>query len=739
MLLGVQVKTGDSFFKERTEVDGRADWWFRESSKEHADYWANYHVPHILVLQSGDMSKRIWVELNRTTIRETGEGIKVFVPEEQVLDEKWKPHWIEIVTEARKLLSFEGARWTFSISQVPESEWARYALLVPRMVAPHPNKGYSSSINWAEALAICANGDPNQWGHFAGQHPEVPDEKSALSNSDPGWRFAAAVDKWLRGDPSELEKLDSVDFSESLRTALAICSAVSALDHYDLNRAMAVLKSAIERELSRDQVWLQVHLAHVYKLQGNIDEAKKILEDCLSGSAALTADITVSALRSACILGLFELAPVFSQDVSSVVTAADNTVAWWRTHPVARGLEVDARGRFKRWSGDRSITIGGVTSAHNFLFSAALTGRFAGDFFSWRNYSSLLAQTELISSSNGNPDDIGASLDLLRQIGDTKSLKLAVRKIRADGPLDALISLAAVTAPENATSLSIRADFEILSQIGDHFSRSQAESWVKLLLDGLSVPDDFNERFALGLGAEHEFLSALNGLRQHLTKTAQISIINYVKTLSNDANQLLEKPLVDLLENFCPDVLDQTLAEYDVDTEPDSWVGKVFRDILTPRSTKARNAVRCALLKGDLTALRGVNDVTRIAADEASVLLDQCDAVFQENKRLKGAVTFGGPDCYRLTTVLSLNGPNEVRGRAWKILVEAIADPVEAPERKRRALEILVSHVTEIPDDWRPRLAEAAQRMGTTPPSSYVSEIPGLRPISSLTTGLLWQ
>lgn len=152
-------------------------------------------------------------------------------------------------------------------------------------------------------------------------------------------------------------------------------------------------------------------------------------------------DITTSALRSACILGLFELAPMATGDVGSAVTAADNSASWWRTQALAYGLETDARKRFKKWAGDRSIVLGGTASAHNRLFSVAFTARIAGDFGGWRSYSSLLAQTDLVTPPDGTVN-VGNSLDMMRQCGDKKSLKLAINKVRADGPLQALAELA---------------------------------------------------------------------------------------------------------------------------------------------------------------------------------------------------------------------------------------------------------------------------------------------------------
>ncbi|MBU4188899.1 MAG: DUF4365 domain-containing protein [Actinobacteria bacterium] len=737
MLLGAQVKTGPSFFNEPGTVDGREGWWFRESSKKHAEYWLNHHVPHILVLQTTDMATRVWTVLDSRTIENTGVGIKVFVPAAQVLDSSWKPRWIDLVTEARKLLSFEGSRWTFSITQLPQDVWARYALLVPSLVAPHPNRGFSSPINWAEAIAICASGTPDRWDMFASQHTDVPSEPEALLHAEPGWRLAGVIRRWVMGGTATLEGVQTTSLPRHLEVARVICAAVAATDRYDLDQAAAILGAQlVDGGLSVDQVWISVHLAHVRRLQGDLDGARKLLEEGLVASAALSADITTSALRSACVLGLFDLAPIHSADIGSAVTAADNSAAWWRTQIVASGLESDAKKRFKKWARDRSIVFGGAASAHNDLFSAALTARLAGSFGAWRSYASLLAQIDLVTPPDGDAD-VAISLDSLRQSGDTKTLKLAIQKVRADGPMKAIADLAEIATPDHATSMSIYADLELLAEAGEHFDADHARPWLDALLTGLTQPEAFYKRYAIRQWALHEIVEALVGLARHFTRQDQIRILEFAQPLASDASQLLQGPLSRLLHQLDPTLIDEYLAAYDTDSAPTSWPGELFRDLLAPRSARVRMVVRKALLKGDLMALSGANDITRIESDEASVLLDHCESAFERNKLPSNGIAMRGLDEYRLTTIIALNGPASTRARAWSVITDAIAEPIDVPERKYAAVKIIAGHPDQVPRDHREQLIAAARAFGNAPPSRYASPEFGLKPTGPAFTELL--
>lgn len=718
MLLGVQVKTGQTWFTAPATVDGRAGWWYRENDKRHAEYWRNHHVPHILVLQSADMDTRVWTVLDSNTIEDTGQGIRVFVPADQAFDQTWKSRWIDLVAEARKLLSFEGSRWNFSISQVPEVAWLRYALLVPRLVAPHANRGSSADITWAEAVASCISADPQTWARVAHDRADVPGPQEALVHADLGWRTAGAVYQWVYGDNAGLATLREESTSRPVAVAIAICNALSAVDQYELDTAASYLAQEMRSELNADQVWLRIHLAQIHRLRGEVVVARSMLEEALVTSGSLTYDITTSALRSACVLGLFELAPLHQGDVAAAVTAADNSSAWWRTQSVAHGLESYAKKSFKKWARDKSITFGGEGVAHNRLHSAALTARLAGDFGGWRGYTSLLAQTDLVSPPDAS-HSISSSLDTLRSVGDKANLTLALSKVLQDGPMVAVAELADRAIPENATSVSISADLALLNRMGPHLSSDQARVWISLLLDALVTPQVFYDRFAIRNWAFHEMTAALSGLVQHLNVADQVALLAFAKSLPEGTPQMLESPLSRLLHEFDTNIIDAELANIDLSEQPTPWLAHLFRDLLAPRSETARLAVRTALEAGDLSALSGAADATRLTSDEAALLLNHCEAAFAGFRQPTNGITVGGDDHYRLAIVLALHGPDSLRERAWSIAAAALAESVDVPERKHAAFEILTQHPNEIPADFRGALVAGARAVQSAQPSRY--------------------
>ncbi|MBR7830409.1 DUF4365 domain-containing protein [Actinospica sp. MGRD01-02] len=82
-LLGVQVKSGPSAFKEPA-ADG-SGWVFR-MDLEHLDYWLNYPLPVILVLYDIDREVGYWQHITSQTVSDTGKGFKILVPNNQRID-----------------------------------------------------------------------------------------------------------------------------------------------------------------------------------------------------------------------------------------------------------------------------------------------------------------------------------------------------------------------------------------------------------------------------------------------------------------------------------------------------------------------------------------------------------------------------------------------------------------------------------------------------------------------------
>lgn len=97
--IGVQIKTGESYFKEKlnNSIIFRTD-------KTHADYWLNNSLPIIIVLHNIEENLTIWQAVNRQTVKSTGKGFKLTIPLPNLLNKNAKDN-IEKIADGPPLLN----------------------------------------------------------------------------------------------------------------------------------------------------------------------------------------------------------------------------------------------------------------------------------------------------------------------------------------------------------------------------------------------------------------------------------------------------------------------------------------------------------------------------------------------------------------------------------------------------------------------------------------------------------
>lgn len=133
-LLALQIKSGESFFKE----SGPGGWWFRPD-KEHVQYWLNHSLPVVVVLYHPVTRQCHWQLVNRATLEKTSTGgWKLLVPEAQVLDQgaavplhaaaEGDPYVLRI-RELQLARPWMERRWNIYLGL------ASYAEVVPRLFA----------------------------------------------------------------------------------------------------------------------------------------------------------------------------------------------------------------------------------------------------------------------------------------------------------------------------------------------------------------------------------------------------------------------------------------------------------------------------------------------------------------------------------------------------------------------------------------------------------------------------
>jgi tetratricopeptide (TPR) repeat protein len=703
LVLGAQVKTGDSWFLEPAVVDGRDGWWFREADKRHSDYWSNHSIPHLLILQTQDRSTRVWAILSRASIVDTGSGIKVFLPSDQRLEIGFTDAWINFAEAARSLMDLEGSRWSFSIDEVDESSWARHALLVPRLISPHPNKRMSAPIRWAEAISLCIEAEPDWWDRLASQYREVPSPAEAETSFDDGWRLAWAVQQWVTtGESDALEHVALDDARTAVRTAHVVCLAIALVDEGRFAAALEALDAVSNNnEFTVDQAWLNVHRARILSETGNLTDAIELLKRTTVVIASLSNDSTVSAIRSSALWALFELSDILDREFSKIAPALDHHASWWRGQTTANGLEDAVKRIYSTWFRDKTIRLGNANVAHNELFSAALTARLAGDHGSWRRNTTLMAMVDLATDGPQRPVESG-SLSALHHAGAHSELGNAVEKIVADGPITELIEALREITPAKFTRTSLRASLEILAKAGRFYPPTQVQEMISVLVEMLINSNALERQYGRYV-SRHHVLDALVGLSDSIETLDAHKIIDFTLALEANPDQFLEHGLTSLVRKLDRAALqehEEDFAQRASNHNLPQWL----RNLYAIPAPKARHALQDSLLRGEASAVMSLELITDLSPDEAVALVLTCVVVMEKFRKQRNGFSVYNLDHVQLCTQLALNFPN---CGAWEPLIDYICDPEALAGPKRKACKMLAEATSKVSQLNRDRLIDA--------------------------------
>ncbi|HEY0055660.1 MAG TPA: DUF4365 domain-containing protein [Pedobacter sp.] len=80
-LIGIQIKSGNSFFNEHN-----SDHYVYRGSKRHLHYWLGHSIPVILILYDKNPKIAYWQEVSESTIVCTRKGFKVNIPKTNLLN-----------------------------------------------------------------------------------------------------------------------------------------------------------------------------------------------------------------------------------------------------------------------------------------------------------------------------------------------------------------------------------------------------------------------------------------------------------------------------------------------------------------------------------------------------------------------------------------------------------------------------------------------------------------------------
>lgn len=485
-LVGAQVKNWALEFDSPDTHDGQEGWWFSDSA-EHFDYWLGHRVPHIQVFYDKQAKVSYWVHITSEATVSTGKQRKIFVPKSQTVDAAHFDDLITVATSGATGQTWEGSAWLPG-QQIPDGARLRYAMIVPRLIAPHGNSSVTEVLA-DQAIALLAA--YRLWeidDHLLKRQPLLA-EPASLASEDPVWKLYGALRAWaVRGD-IELLKATALDMSAEVRAAHTAMLAAALFESGDARQAAEIVEAALNDHDDYnpvDHAWLTLHLARCFVQVGRTTEARTLSLSVVPIGQIAPGDPTARFLSGVASHMLFSLSGWQAGDLAAMIQARDNAASWWRSQTMTTGLAKYLETSFEDWSNDASITFKAFDETWTRLRSTTLISGFGADTSNWAYEASLLAQYMLMR--NEDATQIASALSLLRVAGSTKQLKLAVEYLLDQGPVAGIeLSLEDVDL-EFSTRDSLQADLELVGLSSHLFSAEDADRIMTWLLAEVADP-----------------------------------------------------------------------------------------------------------------------------------------------------------------------------------------------------------------------------------------------------------
>ena len=755
-LMGVQVKNWPSLVNKPSVDNGRKGWWFRESA-DHFDYWLGFAVPHLVVLFDEDSKESYWAHITEDAVRSTGKGKKIFIPLENVLNKESVPSLIEIALSKLPQPSWEGSILE-GISEIPNEVRLRYALIAPRLIAPHPNLTVSD-ISSVEAIALLSlNRIGEVTARYKGVQELLDPEKSAKSD-DPLWRLYSALFEWVvNGQVDSVLNFPSADTEADIAAAIEVIKATVLFEKHLPQRACKELRDALTRDdySPVDYVWLQLHLARNLIEIGEFDRAQGLaLEVSLIGQIEYK-DPSARYLAGVAMDFVFQLHSrvgwigfeAEEQNLTKAIKARDTAASWWRTQILVSGLSDFVEKTYSQWSDNDDITI---WKAYDTVVlrmrSASLIAGFAADTNNWRYAVVLLARYFLVFFTDTNK--LVYALNLLRIAGAKNELKLAASHFLRFGPIEPLVQVVNKLSLDDSTRISLRCDFALIEKCASILDINSVDKYALWFLQEIENPSK-----TYVFGSYHWYVSkaieVLANIYDACSSEVMVKIHDHLITMPGVEDDLCADAYSKLIASIVEDDIAKgkvwdsgKLAKLAARGDSDETnLKKAIERLVSTYDSEIREGLLERIEAGDIDALASWGNLANLPKSAVQGMLGNLSNKIETiiKNAYSGASIVGGFDQLSVLVNLNILHPDCAN---WRPCLKMLHDQCVSPKDLALGIEVMIYNYQKIPIDIademkKPltRLAESGVIHDTLPFSSLFNA--DVRGPASVLLGLLF-
>lgn len=576
----VQVKNRPSLTESPSTDNDRVGWWVRDFA---------YHddpFPRLLVLFDENSEEAYWVHVTKDKVLGTGQEQKIFVPEENVINNESVGSLVEA--------AFGKLPQPEENPGVPDADRLRYALIAPQLIVPHPHLPLRT-LSSAEAIALLSLA---QMLMLKGTMEYKITGALRSHHDDPSWRLYSALFKWIEKRQADaILSFPSANVEANIAAAAGVIKATVLFEEHLPQRACEILKDALavrDDYNPVDLAWLQVHLARNLIEIGEFDEAWDLaLEASLIGRREYQ-DPTARYVAGVAMEFVFQLNDLTGRQEAenlfrTIMKYSPDSSSWLRTQILAGGLTDFIEKNYPQWR-DAEIILGKeydntILRAHS---TSLMTG-FAADANAWRHAAAAFACYSLLSAAS--TDELVYALNILRVAGAQDELELATSQFLHFGPAEPLARIMNELSLEDATKSSLPCDFALVGNCVALLDTRTVDNHALWLLNELKNP---SKTYVFGISRwyENEIIQVLAKIYGACSSEVMAKIQDYLITIPGIQDLELAASYAELIKSIIEDDLNQ---------------GKEW-DSEKLQKLAARGKIDNELLKGTIEQLRAVHD-----------------------------------------------------------------------------------------------------------------------------------
>ncbi len=702
LLIGVQVKTGASYFSEPVEEnDEPVAWWFRED-EAHFNYWLGYQTAHIVVLHDLDTGIAYWGHVTADAVVSTGKGRKMLIRSTQTVDRNHHQALITVAASKVHLPKGDGTPWNI-YRGVPIASRLRYALMIPRLLLPPPNTD-PSDVTAAQGIALFTSQRLREMDRLTG-HQTPPESEQSPSDEEWTWLLFEALREWWKtGDQTGLANLVIAAAHPEQHAAVAVCLGHAMFEDGHPADALKVIESALTVEglTPSDLCWLTAHKARFSYEAGDLETARTLAQEVRSANDSLLSDPTVRALVGPASDLLFALGEWSDETLADSARGRDTVASNLRNKALLQGLDNQVEEVFKAWSPDGSITFGAMDRPWFQYRAFMLQSGYAADSQSWRYGANLLARRVLVEGRTPVPDYV---FELLVLSGATKDVRRVASRFRSRGPASPLVVNASKVDLSDCTRSSLEASIALVEMAGDLLPPEISDKHAAFALEALAGTSETVQRLRPKFFVGESLLKMLASLWFGLSPSATRDVMNHILRLPAITDQLVAGGYAHLLRRIPNEVWTdeelRQLADRPAGDEGDNFeLTRAIERLRASRSPEYRASLLERIANGDLDALSSYGNVTELPASVAGqaivAIAGRVEA--QTESARKGTYGFGGHDVLHALILLDTWHPAVAD---WATVCGALTEPKMSEEHLVESLKLLATLAAHIEEPVR--------------------------------------